>query len=544
MTPGSTPLSQSEQGRAFLQHRVGRFGQVGAGIGWGFLVFRVLQALFTGNLHAIATPDVAFHFAAGLALFCVWLVCRGPARSARTIRAIESTGLVVASACYSAMGAALPMVARPDFIVLLAITYGLFARAVYVPSSARRTLAVSIAVAIPALASGYWTALQMDPEKWAPLIPELHSAGRHQVAAVLTIFMAAWWVCTIVTCTAASNVIYGLRREARSARKLGQYTLETKLGSGGMGTVYRASHAMLRRPTAVKLLQADKVGEQSLARFEREVQLTASLTHPNTITVFDYGRTPDDVFYYAMELLDGPTLAEVVEHDGPQPAARVAHILQQVAGALAEAHAVGLIHRDIKPANIMLVQQGGEHDVAKVLDFGLVKEIDPNSEDVGLTRDQALMGTPLYMSPEAIKAPETVDARSDLYSLGAVGYFLLTGTPVFRGDSVVEVCSAHLHTAPEPPSERLGQELPTDLEDTILACLEKEPHARPRTALELRARLLACPACRGWSETDASTWWQTCGCELEARVSDATTPGSAQTLDVDFARRAGAEPRD
>jgi len=543
MTTGSTPLSHSEQGRAFLQRRVARFGLVGAGIGWGFLLFRFAQALSVGRLRELARPDVFFHFAAGLVLFGVWFACRGPARSPRFIRVVESTGLVLASASYSVMGVAIPMVSRPDFIMLLAITYGLFARAVYVPSSARRTLALSVAVAVPALAATFWTGMNMDIEKWAPLIPELVTRGKYQVAAVFTVFMAAWWVCTIVTCTAASRVIYGLRREARDARKLGQYTLESKLGEGGMGVVYRASHAMLRRPTAIKLLHADKVGEQSLARFEREVQLTASLTHPNTVTVFDYGRTPDDVFYYAMELLDGPTLAEVVEHDGPQSPSRVVHILQQVAGALAEAHGVGLIHRDIKPANIILVEQGGERDVAKVLDFGLVKEIDTGDADPGLTQDQAIMGTPLYMSPEAIKAPDAIDGRSDLYALGAVGYFLVTGSPVFEGDSVVEVCSAHLHRMPEPPSERLGKELPGDLEDVLLACLEKEPQDRPQSARELQARLRACHTCQDWSQTEAREWWNTCGCELRPRVSAETSPASARTLDVDFARRQAA-PRD
>ncbi len=235
-----------------------------------------------------------------------------------------------------------------------------------------------------------------------------------------------------------------------------------------MGIVYRASHAMLRRPTAIKLLPADRAGNETLARFEKEVQLTASLTHPNTVTIFDYGRTPDGIFYYAMELLDGATLADVVEVDGPQPAARVAQILGQAAGALAEAHAVKLIHRDVKPANIMLVEQGGKPDVAKVLDFGLVKELDATASPE-LTQIDAVTGTPQYMAPESIRAPDEVDARSDIYALGAVGYFLLTGEHVFTADTVVEVCAKHLNDEPVAPSERLGAAVPADLETLILA---------------------------------------------------------------------------
>src|SRR6185503_3012449 len=211
--------------------------------------------------------------------------------------------------------------------------------------------------------------------------------------------------------------------EVRDARRLGRYTLLEKIGEGGMGAVYSVRHAMLRRPTAMKLLPPQKFGAQNVARFEREVQLTARLTHPNTIRIFDYGRTPDGIFYYAMEYLDGANLAEVIAEGGPMPAGRVIHILDQVAGALTEAHGIGLIHRDVKPANIILTEQGGVPDVAKILDFGLVKEMGETGADP-LTHADTLTGTPMYMSPEAIAAPDQVDARADLYALGAVGYYL------------------------------------------------------------------------------------------------------------------------
>jgi serine/threonine-protein kinase len=306
-------------------------------------------------------------------------------------------------------------------------------------------------------------------------------------------------------------VIYGLRREVRRARQLGQYTLEGKIGEGGMGAVYRARHALLRRPTAIKLIRASDASESLRARFEREVQLTSSLTHPNTIAIYDYGHTPDGVFYYAMEfLLPGLSLQTLVDGDGPQPEARVIQILRQVCGALGEAHGIGLIHRDIKPANIMLCERGGVYDVVKVLDFGLVKEVGESSDQT-LTGVNTITGTPLYMTPEAIESPELVDARSDLYAVGAVAYFLLTGKPVFEGRSTVEVLAHHLHDSPVAPSERLGRAIEPALERLILSCLSKDRADRPADAAALLAALDAGPAAHvpPWTPQDARAWWET-----------------------------------
>jgi len=263
---------------------------------------------------------------------------------------------------------------------------------------------------------------------------------------------------------------------------------------------------MMRRPTAVKLLPLEKAGEACVARFEREVQQTARLTHPNTITIYDYGRTPEGVFYYAMELLDGATLEAVVERDGPQSPARVVRVMEMVAGGLAEAHELGIIHRDIKPANIFLCRQGGELDIAKVLDFGLVKVVE-GSDDPHVTHDGVVTGTPQYLAPEALTDPDAIDGRSDLYALGAVGYYLLTGEQVFNGN-VVEVCGHHLHTEPTPPSERLGCELPADLEALIMQCLAKKPEDRPQTAREIRERLAEINDVPLWRQADARAWWQ------------------------------------
>jgi serine/threonine-protein kinase len=334
-----------------------------------------------------------------------------------------------------------------------------------------------------------------------------------------------WLLAAIAVATAGSAVIYGLRQEVRHARQLGQYTLEEKLGEGGMGVVFRARHAMLLRPTAVKLLRPERVGEASLRRFEREVQLTAGLSHPNTISVFDYGRTPDGVFYYAMEYLDGLTLDEIVEGDGPQPPPRVVHVVRQVLGALGEAHAIGLVHRDVKPSNVILCERGGIPDVAKVLDFGLVKETQAAPD---LSHDGALVGTPLFLAPEAIRSGEA-GPRSDLYALGAVAYYLLCGRHVFEGKSAVEVCGHHLHTKPTPPSARLGRALPAALEAWVLGCLEKDPEKRPRSTSDAVSRLGPDLLDDAWTVEAAHAWWADRGRAIAAGRSAAAAP-SATTL--------------
>jgi serine/threonine-protein kinase len=328
-----------------------------------------------------------------------------------------------------------------------------------------------------------------------------------------TIVTAIWWGIAVVMAAGFSQTIYGLRKAVRDVRRLGQYTLEKKLGEGGMGVVYRASHAMLRRPTAVKLLLPDRAGKDALARFEREVRRTAMLTHPNTVTVYDYGRTTDGVFYYAMELLEGASLDELVRVDGPQCEERVIHLLEQVAGSLAEAHDAGLIHRDIKPANILVVDRGGISDLVKVVDFGLVKDMEFRvragaASEPELTMANMIVGTPLYVAPEALTDPENVDARADLYALGAVGYWLLTGTHVFRGKSVLELCTHHLNSAPESPSARLGRPVTRDLESLLLECLAKRREDRPVSAHVLRDRLRSCAAAGRWTDARAAKWWE------------------------------------
>lgn len=296
------------------------------------------------------------------------------------------------------------------------------------------------------------------------------------------------------------------------ARQLGQYKLIEKIGEGGMGIVYKAHHSLLRRETALKLLPPEKADAASLERFEREVQLTCRLTHPNTIQVYDYGHTPDGIFYYAMEYLDGLNLHELVQRYGAQPEARVAHILKHICESLAEAHALGLIHRDVKPANIFLTDRGGVPDSVKVLDFGLVKHIASGPDGVQLIEtagEDGIVGTPNFIAPEAIRDQNQCDARSDLYSVGVLGYFLLTGREIFDGATVAELCRKHLDEIPVRPSQRLGKPLDPEFESILMRCLEKDPALRPATATELAQQLAACQLTQHWTAAQRSAWWTT-----------------------------------
>jgi serine/threonine-protein kinase len=268
-----------------------------------------------------------------------------------------------------------------------------------------------------------------------------------------------------------------------------------------MGVVYKAHRAGLERPAAIKLLPFDRAQGRNVQRFEREFQMTSQLTHPNTISVYDFGRTPEGSLYYAMEYLEGMDLQALVDRTGPLPPERAAHVLAQVCDALVEAHGAGLLHRDIKPANIFLCEKGGHRDVVKVLDFGLIKEFGAQTGDAPRTEVDAIVGTPTYMPPEAMTAPETMDGRSDLYAVGALGYFLLTGVPPFSGKTVLEVCAQHLHCEPVPPSLRASDSLPAELERLILSCLAKSPQARPRDAASLRTALL--PIAATWTHGEA-----------------------------------------
>jgi serine/threonine-protein kinase len=320
--------------------------------------------------------------------------------------------------------------------------------------------------------------------------------------------VSVWMATAVAVAVYGSYRIEALRQEAREARKLGQYRLKRRLGAGGMGEVYLAEHVLLRRPCALKLIRPERAGDpKNLARFEREVRATAALTHPNTVEIYDYGRAGDGTFYYVMEYLPGLTLERLVQGYGPLPPGRAVHVLRQLCGALREAHAAGLIHRDIKPGNVMLCERGGLHDTVKLLDFGLVLPQGGTTADERLTQEGAVAGTPAYMSPEQAGGREDLGPRSDIYSLGALAYFLLTGRPPFAGRSPVQVLAAHLYERPEPVT-RDRPEVPADLNAVVLRCLAKEPAERFDDVEALESALANCQSAGQWSATDAAAWWR------------------------------------
>ncbi len=520
MTPPRSPSSEdSEEGRALLQVRVALL--------WKVIFFISLLSNGLGAIGAIVKPgpEVFVGVAQTAQSAAVWWLCTRGRRSTRFLQWMEGGNLFVNIGASAFLGRHVVIqfagehgLATSDAILMtdayitslhvagIGVMLGI--RAALIPSRPGRTLFVTAALGTPLVASTFFVSSGGGGLAWRAL----DSAAYPWLPAT----MAMMWGFVIITCTVITWVIYGLRAEVREARRLGQYVLEEKIGEGGMGEVYRARHGMMRRPSALKLIRSDNASANSLLRFEREVQLTSRLTHPNTITIFDYGRTHDGVFYYAMELLDGATLQRIADLDGPQQPGRVVRILTMACAALSEAHSFGLIHRDIKPANIMLCMQGGEHDVVKLLDFGLVKELEVDG-GLDLTAAGALTGTPLYMAPESIREADAADARTDIYALGAVAYFLLAGGVVFGGKSIVEVCSQHLTDCPEPFATR-GVTVPADLEAVVLACLEKDPANRPQDAGELRRRLAAC-AVEPWDAESARTWWSAHGAALRRDVS-------------------------
>lgn len=510
-----------------LQDRVARFARFVFLIEIPmFTIGRVLTALGPNglSLKEFTSPQRVPQEISIVLLFAAWRRCRGAPLSKPVLEAIDAGLTFVLCTSWAMFGFGAHGGYPTVLSIILAVTHTLVIRSVVVPSSFERTLWLSIVSTLPTalILARYGSSFVRDSST--------------QYGRVFLVFAVAWCIIAAVVSAVNSRTLYGLRKQIREVRKLGQYTLEEKIGEGGMGVVHRATHAMLRRPAAIKLLSEGRSNAEALARFEREVQLTSRLAHPNTISIFDYGRTADGVFYYVMEYLDGMDLDRLIEAEGPIEPGRAIHILAQVSGALAEAHALGLIHRDIKPANIVLTERADEPDVVKVLDFGLVKTIEPSSSD-SIAREP-IVGTPLYLAPEAITAPSTVDARADLYAVGAVAYFLITGKHVFEAATTLEMFSKHLIEAPVSPSERLGRSLPSDLEALVLACLAKEPGARPRSATALREGLLHCAETSPYDAVGARAWWQSKGMLLRARPR--TGKASHTTMAIDLRERAVA----
>ncbi len=354
--------------------------------------------------------------------------------------------------------------------------------------------------------------------RWLPqhgfgVVTQINAAEAYQSLRVLNFLFLILFLLLLLCSTGmllVSRANLTWRRRLNQAelrlRQLGQYTLQEKIGEGAMGVVYRARHGLLRRDTAVKLLLPDRADAESVARFEREVCLSCQLTHPNTIQVFDYGRTPDGIFYYAMEYLRGLNLHDLVFRYGPQPQARVIHILIQICDSLSEAHALGLVHRDIKPANVFLCHRGGIPDCVKVLDFGLIREFRSGSE-IPPSSPSTIEGTPSFMPPEAIHNRSPIDPRSDLYSVGALGYYLVCGQPVFDAEDVAELYEKHLRELPLPPSRRTSNPVGKEFEALLLQCLAKEPADRPPSADALRQRLASLTETAPWHSAHGAEWW-------------------------------------
>jgi serine/threonine protein kinase len=348
------------------------------------------------------------------------------------------------------------------------------------------------------------------------------------------------YTCAVVAMLPA-RFLRRVGRRLREAQDLGSYQLIELLGQGGMGEVWRARHRLLARSAAIKLVRPEVLGARNdaessiiLRRFEREARATAALSSPHTIHVFDFGVTDDGTFYYVMELLIGRDLENLVREFGPVPADRAIFLLRQVCHSLADAHARGLVHRDIKPANIYVCRMGLEYDFAKVLDFGLVKE---RAQGAGLqsllTLEQTTTGTPAYMAPEIILGEADVDSRADVYALGCVAYFLLTGQLVFEGDTPMKMLLQHVHATPIPPSQRTELPIPRELDELVMACLAKDPRDRPQNAEELFSMALECTSCESWGQRNARAWW-------ERHLPELTGPLSIHEPDIAMNGRAMA----
>ena len=497
-------IDEADKARALLQTRLAMLFKLMFWSLVGLLAYVASQYTIYGA--RIPVHHHVWLYGASLAalgvMAAIWRLLVGRALPLRRLHRIDLAYSIGVGAAFGASALAQWQLQAAGYMALVWATFVVFSRALIVPSSAQRTAVLSTLAFVPMTISALVLAVETDQALPGP--------GFFLGYLLLSIV-------PIVLATAGSYIIYDLRRHISATQHLGLYTLERKIGEGGMGSVYVARHALLRRPAAVKLLPQERNSPHELARFEREVQSMSKLQHPNTALVFDYGHTAEGGLYYAMEYLaPGIDLDALVRADGPQPAARVAAILTQVCGALGEAHAHGLVHRDIKPGNIILCERGGVPDIAKVVDFGIAKAIGDT--------DGEILGTPGYVAPEAITG-NPVGPAADLYAVGSVGYFLLTGRRIFDG-SPREICAQQANTL--PPS---APELAT-LEAIVMRCLAIDPAARYANAGELATALREL-AHGDWSEARARAWWRE---HREISVTSSAT-ASSTTITIDIGER-------
>jgi len=522
-----TDQQAEEEQRVRLQERLTLFASL---LFWSFAALVVfLFAMYAAYPEITPGNQKLIYLVAAFAfvlLAGVWRVLGRP-RSYALLQSLDLF-IITGSGCVFGVVAALAWDLHASaYTCLLYQSFVVFTRALLIPTPARRTLVVSILAFVPIVIGA--TVLAIISAYYAPHDKQLEVPPIAFVAGCLLYNAVA-----VVLAWRGSDIIYTLREDVR---RLGNYELRRRIDGGAMGDVYEARHVLLRRPTAVKLIRPDRLDERTIDRFEREVQMTSQLTHPNTIAIYDYGRrTVDGALYYAMEYLTGIDLQKLVADDryGAQPSDRVVQILIQAASALAEAHAAGMIHRDIKPGNIILCERGLVPDFVKVVDFGLVKDNSEGGAD--LTQEAVIVGTPNYMAPESATRRQQVDARVDLYALGAVGFFLLTGRTVFQGATQMAVIAQHV-SSPRPRfADVTDRVIPADLEAVILRCLAISPDDRPSSATELVEILEALPRAGNWTRDDATAWWAGYRARAPAApLSDAPT----ETVEIDLASRIG-----
>jgi serine/threonine protein kinase len=479
-------------------HRIGLFGVVIGGL-WTLGLF-------------IDTVMAPYVWGVSMSMRAVWLEVTGMAAAALIVWYVRycghspqtKTNVSLGYLVFNGMGVAVlntwifPPV-QAQVIHLSWVTVGILVFSMISPASPRKMLTAALITA------------SMDP--LALLIAYL--AGTPVVSLPHAIVLSLPNYSCAMIAVLPSHVLQRVGRRLREAQELGSYKLVELLGTGGMGQVWRAEHNLLARDAAIKLVRPEVLGarndaeaNQVLRRFEREAQATAQLSSPHTIQLFDFGMTQDGTFYYVMELLSGRDLESFVREFGPVPANRALFLLRQVCHSLADAHARGLVHRDIKPANIYICRMGLEYDFVKVLDFGLVKANRNAGADTIVTIDHTTTGTPAYMAPEIILGEAEVDRRADVYALGCVAYFLLTGQLVFEADTPMKMLLQHLHAQPLPPSQRTEVPIPRELDELVMACLDKNPAKRPQNAEELFHMACGCRTCDGWNQAQAAEWWK------------------------------------
>jgi hypothetical protein len=493
----------TSNGLDFVRERLALVAKTLFLVSFAFYLFLLGSMVLVGGapfLAVVWSPVAMGHLAASSTMALFWFLATRSGHSRRSLGALDAIGFVVAPGFLSIM-----TINEEGQIlqVLLALTVTVMIRAILVPSRPGRTMLLTALAFLPTVI------VCIARHHPTELLPGFSPSYQKQYMTLNTVL---WSVLGITLATISSRVTYGLRRQVAEANELGQYVLEEKIGGGGMGEVWQARHRLLIRPAAIKLIRPQMSGDAGLLlrRFEREARATAALKSPHTVQLYDFGATDDGRLYYVMELLDGVDLDTLVRQYGPLPAERVVHLLRQVCSSLQDAHVNGLVHRDIKPANIVVSRAGTTFDFAKVLDFGLVKlETDRKGEDdVKLTNEGSAGGTPAFMAPEVVLGVADTDHRVDLYALGCVGYWLLTGKLVFAGKSAVEVMFHHAHTPPPRPSTRSELPIPASLEDLVMDCVEKDPARRPASAEAVSTRLAAVALDSPWTVERAERWWE------------------------------------